>query len=34
MHPSYWQIEDDLIGAESIYQLLKKELENLKESDY
>lgn len=34
MHPSYWQIEDDLIGAESIYHLLKKELENLKESDY
>ena len=33
MHPSYWKINDDLIGAESIYHLLKRELENLKEND-
>ena len=33
MHPSYWQINEDLIGARSIYLLLKRELENLKEND-
>ena len=33
MHPIYWKINDDLIGAESIYHLLKRELENLKEND-
>ena len=33
MHPSYWKINDDLIGARSIYHLLKRELENLKEND-
>jgi hypothetical protein len=33
MHPSYWKINDDLIGAESIYHLLKRELKNLKEND-
>ena len=33
MHPSYWQINEDLIGAQSIYLLLKRELENLKEND-
>ena len=30
LHPSYWQINNDLVGAESIYHLLKRELENLK----
>lgn len=33
LHPSYWQINNDLVGAESIYHLLKRELENLKEND-
>ena len=33
MHPSYWKINEDLIGARSIYLLLKRELENLKEND-
>lgn len=33
MHPSYWKIDEDLIGAQSIYHLLKRELKNLKEND-
>ncbi|MDL2246140.1 phage holin family protein [Methanobrevibacter sp. OttesenSCG-928-K11] len=30
MHPSDWEIEEELIGAESIYRLLKKEINQMK----
>nr|WP_088538666.1 phage holin family protein [Methanobrevibacter sp. 87.7] len=34
MHPSTWQIENDIIGAENLYKLLKREIKNLEKYEY
>jgi uncharacterized membrane protein YvlD (DUF360 family) len=30
MYPSYWNLDGEIVGAESIYKILKREIENLK----